>query len=532
MPHDCISYRDSGYFSALICDYLEQKETVKPLYHRFPNPENFEIQIQEKQASFPKPSRKILTNALKTQYEGIAVSDITRKNIALLEDEQTFTITTGHQLNLFTGPLYFLYKIISAVNLCKQLKNRYPSYNFVPVYWMATEDHDFEEINHFNFKGKKIVWERESAGAVGELDTTGLDLVLEELKKHFGKSPNALQLQKLFEEAYLKTHDLSKATRILANALFSESGLVIVDGNSHELKKLFSPYIKNEILQQTSANCVAATNAQLGKNYGLQVNPREINMFYLPEGLRERIIKENGNYFVNNTKIQFTEKELLSVIEKHPERFSPNVILRPLYQEVILPNLCYIGGGGEIAYWLQLKTFFESQNVPFPILLLRNSVVLLSSKQQDKIKKLGLSTRDLFLPKNALENQVTRQISEIEIDFLQQRNHLKQQFKELYEIAKKTDPSFEKMVAAQETKQLKGLNAMEKRLLKAQKRKLADHLNRVTLLQDEIFPGGGLQERVANFSEFYLEFGDSLSAQLFETLDPLHLEFVCLELGN
>jgi len=153
-----IPFEKTGFFSKTVVDYLNQETTIQPFYHRFPAIENFKAQIEEKKQCFSKENRQVLVGVLEEQYKGIETSEITTKNIQLLVKENTFTITTGHQLNLFTGPLYFLYKIISAINLCEQLSEKYPNENFVPVYWMASEDHDFEEINYFNYKGKKVQW--------------------------------------------------------------------------------------------------------------------------------------------------------------------------------------------------------------------------------------------------------------------------------------------------------------------------------------------------------------------------------------
>jgi bacillithiol biosynthesis cysteine-adding enzyme BshC len=244
---------------------------------------------------------------------------------------------------------------------------------------MATEDHDFEEINYFNFKNKKIKWNRESSGPVGRLSTEGLDLVFEQFSNEIELGENATYLKNLFENSYLKHSNLADATRFLANELFKNEGLVILDGDSVELKKLFIPYIKKELLEQSSFTNVSKTNLLL-KDYFVQVNPREINLFYIEDNLRERIIFEDGIYKINNTVLHFTESEILTEIENHPEKFSPNVITRPLYEEVILPNLCYIGGGGEIAYWLELKSNFEENNVTFPILLLTKLCFINNSK--------------------------------------------------------------------------------------------------------------------------------------------------------
>lgn len=524
MPSDCISYQESGYFTPLIVDYLNRKENLKPLYHRFPTLENFKLQIEEKQQNYPAANREVLVKVLERQYEKVQASELTKRNIQLLADSTTFTVTTGHQLNLFTGPLYFLYKIVSAINLAKQLKAEYPEYNFVPVYWMATEDHDFEEINYFNFGNRKIKWNREGAGPVGRLSTDGLAEVLEVFRKELGPGENAKKLAALFEKSYLNHNNLADATRYLANELFGEYGLVIIDADDADLKRLFIPHIERELVDQVSHHKVAETAALL-KHYNVQVNPRDINLFYLENGLRERIIAEGEEFIVNNTDLRFSKSEILELLHEHPERFSPNVIMRPLYQEVILPNLCYIGGGGELAYWLELKSFFEASDIIFPILLLRNSVLLASHKQAEKLDSLSLSWTDIFDSQQNLLNKKAAEFSQHELDFSVQKEALSKQFALLAEVAAHTHSSFTGAVQAQEKKQLKGLENLEKRLLRAEKKVHSDKLKRISDIQDELFPGKGLQERKANFSEFYLEHDGALIGILLTTLKPLEQQF-------
>lgn len=530
MQNDCISYQESGYFSKLITAYLDQQSDVKSLYHRFPTLENFKAQLEDKAVTFNSNIRSVLVNELEKQYKETVTSTATANHISLLKKSNTFTITTGHQLNLFTGPVYFIYKIVSTINLCKQLKNEYPEFNFVPVYWMATEDHDFEEINHFKTSKSSFNWKKNANGAVGELDTKGLEDVFKKFSISLSQSETDQYLLKLFEQSYIAHSNLTDATRYLVNELFKDYGLVIVDGNSVTLKELFIPYFTKELTEQTTFKEVNQTNNKLN-DYNLQVNPRDINLFYLQKGIRERIIFENNLYKVNRTSIQFTPKTILEELKYHPERFSPNVLLRPLYQEVILPNLAYVGGGGELAYWLQLKTNFEAFNVPFPMLILRNSALILSEKQTKKIEKLKLTISELFLPQEQLINKITKQFSTHNIDFSLQKQHLETQFKQLYEIANQTDKSFIGAVKAQEIKQIKGLENLEKRLLKAEKRKHGELLQQVERLQNELFPNQSLQERQLNFSQFYMDFGPDFIDQLFQKLNPLAQNFNVITLS-
>lgn len=459
MPIHSIPYKDTGYFSKLICDYLEENDSLKPFYNRFPSLKNFEDQIEEKRKDFTDEKRHLLAKRIMYQYGDNSLSQSTLSNIDLLKESTTFTITTGHQLNLFTGPLYFLYKIFSVINLCEQLKEEYPKHHFVPIYWMATEDHDFEEINYFELFGKKIAWNRKSSGAVGELSTEGLKEIKHQLKSKFGESENGKKLTSLFSDAYTKNDNLADATRYLANMLFYHQGLVIVDGNDAELKKCFIPYAEKELTENLSFKKVTETTEKLEDlGFSEQVHSREINLFYLNENLRERIIEKEGIFYVNESDISFSKEEILKELNEHPERFSPNALLRPLYEEVILPNLCYIGGGGELAYWFQLKDYFNEVEVPFPILLLRNSALLVPKRLSEKLQKLNVKIEDLFLPQHEVIAKHTNEISKFAINFSKQRNYLQKQFKDLYKVAEKTDKSFLGAVAAQEKKQLNGLD--------------------------------------------------------------------------
>lgn len=531
MPTHSLSYKDTGYFSKLMCDYLEENPSLKPFYNRFPNLENFRPQFEEKRSQLSLAQRRVLAKRIMLQYDDNNLSQGTLSNIDLLYEPDTFTVTTGHQLNLFTGPLYFLYKIFSTINLAEKLNKEYPKHYFVPIYWMATEDHDFDEINYFNLFGSKIEWNRDASGAVGELSTDGMKKVKELLKEKLGPGKNAEKLISYFAKAYQKNTNLADATRHLANSIFWEYGLVIVDGNDTELKKSFIPYAEKELTENLSFKEVSKTTEKLTDlGFSEQVHPREINLFYLKENLRERILEQEGRFYVNDTDISFSKEEILKELHEYPERFSPNALLRPLYQEVILPNLCYIGGGGELAYWFQLKDYFNKVEVPFPILLLRNSALLVPKSVSEKLKKQHLEIDDLFLPQHELMTKITQNISQIDIDFSQQKEFLKQQFKDLYKLAKKTDASFLGAVGAQEKKQLNGLDNLEKRLLKAQKRSFSEELNKIKNIQNQLFPNQSLQERQLNFSEFYLEYGEELLDVIQENLDPLDLRFTVLEL--
>lgn len=525
-----IPFSKTGYFSKTMIDYLNQEESIRSFYNNFPDIDGFAKQIDEKKNTFSVHPRKVLTEVLKDQYVKFQTSEATFNNIESLLNNSTFTVTTGHQLNLFTGPLYFLYKIISTINLCEELSSKFPENNFVPIYWMATEDHDFDEINFFNFKGTKVVWNSNESGAVGRYSTDGLEEIYEEFAKHLGSSKSADYIKYLFKKGYTEHTNLSEATRYVANELFGKFGLVILDADNNRLKQLFTPFVKNELLNQISFLKVSETINEFQNNYKVQVNPREINLFYLTDTNRERIVIEDNLYKVNNTQLAWTKEEVLKQLEDFPERFSPNVIMRPLFQEVILPNLAYVGGGGELAYWLELKKYFDTEKVPFPILFLRNSVLVISKKQSKKLNNLSISREEIFLNQNDLLAKKVQENSDIKFSFQDAEEILNQQFLELRRVAEKTDASFIGAVDAQYKKQIKGLQNLQKRLLKAKKRNHSDLVERIIKIQNQLFPNQSLEERYRNFSELYLEFGEHFIPTLKKSLKPLQLEFTILEI--
>ncbi len=513
-----MDYAATGAFSQTITDYLCCSEKLQPFYNRFPTVEAFEAQLKEK--SFGQEQRQTLHQALQQQYASVAaINPKVQQNLDLLLQPNTYTITTGHQLNIFTGPLYFVYKIITAINTCKQLQEKYPDYNFVPVYWMATEDHDFAEINHFNLFGKKYTWETEQTGAVGRFTTAGLERVLEEMPEQYP----------VFEEAYRNSNTLADATRAITHALFAEYGLVSIDGDHVELKKALTQVVEKELTENLSHKLVSETSAQLEElGYKPQVYSREINLFYLNDGVRERIVQEDGKYKVLNTDISFSKEEVLQLAQEHLEQFSPNVILRPLYEELILPNLAYIGGGAEVVYWFQLKKLFEAYQVAFPVLMLRNSALYITRGNASRMHKLGLKPEEMFQPYLDLKKYLSSQLHEEEISLEAQRQSIAAAFAEVEKLAESIDPTLVKAVGAESQKAVNALQMLEKKISKARDNKHEQTFKQLENLKEKLFPGGSLQERHDNLLTYKSNNPDFIPA-LVEAFDPFDLKFTILE---
>ncbi len=515
-----IPYAETGYFSKLVLDYLSGADYLKEFYNLPPTIDSFEEQITRKEQQFCQQQRDVLHKVLAGQHANLkTVHPKVKENIELLRQADTFTITTGHQICLFTGPLYFIYKIITAIRCCEELKKRYPQYNFVPVYWMATEDHDFEEVNHFRLFGKTYAWNTNQTGAVGRFSTEGLG-------DFFKRLPERMPL---FEEPYLQHSNLADATRELVHRLFAEYGVVSLDADNPDLKRAFLPAAEQDLLQQISQRKVHEVTERLAAYVKMQVNARPINLFYLKDNLRERIEQDGEVWKVLNTNIQFTKEALLAELQNHPERFSPNVILRPLYQEMVLPNLAYIGGGAEVAYWLEFKNVFAHFQVPFPVVMLRNSAMYIPASLNKRLEKLQLSVPDLFTDAAGLRKKVLARVEGFEeISLESQQKKLADLYEQLKELATKLDSTLIKSVAAAEKRTSKDVARLEKKFNRASERKHSTLLNQLDDLLEQLFPGGVLQERKDNVAGFML-FNRFFVDQMKQAFDPFGHSFTIVK---
>ena len=507
MQTETIPLDETDCFSSFFIDYIKEKSELADFYSAYPTVENFETCIKKR--SLDKKSRAVLVKALQEQYTDLSTSGKTSENIKSLLEEKTFTVTTGHQLNIFTGPLYFIYKIVTVINACRVLKKKYPKYNFVPVYWMASEDHDFDEINHFHFDGKKYEWTTNQTGAVGRFALDDIQQLLKQLPKGID----------FFNDAYNKS-TLAEAARYYVNYLFAEEGIVVMDADDPELKKLLVPVIEDDLFNHSAFESSGKDTKELQElGYKTQVSAREINFFYLDDGVRERIEKKGTDYLVVNTDLKFSEDEIKALIKSKPERFSPNVILRPLYQELILPNLAYVGGPSEVVYWLQLKSLFQHFKTSFPILMPRNFATIIPSRLSEKWGKTGLLSKDLFLTKEEACKKWVGANSGNELSYQKEIKDLQYMYSNLGEKASKIDPTLKQHIEALQAIAEKKLVKAEKKLYRAEKRKHQDKEAQICEVKDALFPNGSLQERHDNFLNFYLQ-NPSFIQTLLDTFDP------------
>lgn len=527
--HLHLSYQQTGYFSKLVADYVSGNEQLQNFYKHSVNIDGIKAAITARQAF--TTNRVLLVNELTNQYQNIALTDKQISHLEALKSNDTFTITTAHQPNIFTGPLYFIYKIIHAIKLADELKAQLPEYNFVPVYYMGSEDADLDELGYINLGGEKLLWNTKQTGAVGRmLVDKALLQIITSIQGQIGIHPFGNDLIAILNECYTLGKTIQQATLELVNTLFADYGLLVVVPDNAALKATFNSVVTKEITEQFSHKAVAETIAQLSQHYKVQAGGRELNLFYLIDDKRERIEFDSLKFRVQSLGLEFSQDEILKELQNHPKRFSANVILRGVFQETILPNIAFIGGGGELAYWLELQKVFEAVNVPYPMLILRNSLLFVTDEQVQRIEKLGFTVEDFFKKPFDLINTLVQKNSTHQLDITGQIEAVKQQYQVLQAIAENIDQSLKNHTEALQIKALKPLHELEKKMLRTEKRRFEAQQRQIEKLKSELFPSNSLQERVDNFSYFYAKYGKDWLQTIYNQSLSLEQQFTVVKL--
>ncbi|WP_462254460.1 bacillithiol biosynthesis cysteine-adding enzyme BshC [Ferruginibacter sp.] len=523
-----ISYTSTGFFSKIVLDYISGNVQLKPFYQHAVSIDGIKAAIEERK-KYPT-NRQVLVEVLQKQYAETVLTAKQALNLQQLSNQNCFTITTAHQPNIFTGHLYFIYKILHTVKLAEECKKELPENDFVPVYYMGSEDADLDELGHVFINGEKHQWQTKQTGAVGRMT---VDMALVKLIDNIAGQvliyPFGASIIDVIKDCYKEGVTIDQATFKLVNQLFKEYGVLIILPDNAALKRLFIPVVEKELTATFSHAEVAVTVAAFPAAYKVQANGRELNLFYLTDTSRERIEVLDEQYKVNATAISFTKQQIIAELHNYPERFSANVILRPVFQELILPNIAFIGGGGEIAYWLELKKVFEAVGVPYPVLVLRNSFLVIEKTHQALLDKLNFTAADLFKTEQQLMNELVKRESGLQLSLKNEMQTLEVFYTTLQNTAAAIDNSLQKHTAALQTQALKKITALEKKMLKAEKKKFETQQRQLHKLKTVLFPNNNLQERIENFIPFYAQRGDDFIKMLYENSLALEHEFVIVK---
>ena len=519
-----LSYGDTGFFSPLATAYVTADKELAQFYRHPVSLEGIEASIKARQQS--DVDRKLLVNELTNQYKLLAPSEKVNANIALLSDKNTFTVCTAHQPAIFTGNLFFVYKIIHAIKLAEDLTKKFQGKNFVPVFYMGCEDADLDELGNIFLDGDKISWETDQKGAIGRMQTKGLEKIISRIEGELSVLPHGKELTAMLKECYFNSPDIQTATFKLIHQLFSDYGLIVLIPDNPGFKRKMIPVFEDELFNHRSSAIVEKTISELSKNFKVQAQPRDINLFYLKDDLRERIERSGSEWKVVNSDITFDATSLKKELNDHPERFSPNVILRGLFQETILPDVAFIGGGGEIGYWLELKGVFEHYKVPYPVLVLRNSFLVLEAKWKEKLDKLRISVAGIFKDERELMNDFVKRESSNQLTLAGEITNFTSYYDRLKTVAGQIDDTLTTHVAALQTRAIKPLQELEKKLLRAERRKYEVEKRQLSAVKNALFPNNSLQERVDNFMPYYAKWGKDFLKAIYDHSLTLEQKFV------
>lgn len=494
--------------ASLKSDYLNGAADLRSFYRYDLRQPNFAEIIRDKAQN--ATDREALHRALSEQYATLpaeAVSPRVREAIDALRQPDTFTLTTGHQTVLFGGPLYTIYKVVSVIRLADDL-NRQGITNphtgnrarFVPIFWIHVEDHDFEEINHFYSSFEQKHTYRGDFGGTA----VGFHRLTEEIERlvpaHFSEIlRRCWQAGKTLAQAYFE----------FANALFGEYGCVVLNPMHTALKAQFSPILERELREQFSYQALLDTNRRLAElGYPIGVGGRNINLFSLDQHGR--------------TRIEAATPELLAKAQTAPWAFSPNVVLRPLYQEMILPNLAYCGGWGEIGYWLQLRGVFEAAGVNFPLLLPRMGATLFRPEAMEAWQKLGFAPADVQLSSQELYNRYLPNLWDA-APYEALERELFGNIQQIGGYLSEISATLPNSLRALEVKNRRYLENLRKKVQRVVRSNNPAPFAEIDRLKHAIQPDGAVQERVLSLAAFPDRQPDALVRFAYEACQPLDM---------
>lgn len=522
-----IPYHSTGAFAPLVLDYLDNKLS-RSLYSYSPQPSSVEEAMRNRR-TFPC-HREELVRLFTGFYSGLDVSEKVLSNIASLSSENTFTVCTAHQPNVFTGHLYFLYKILHAIRLAAELNQNHPGNHFVPVFYMGSEDADLAELGSLHHQGREYSWKTLQTGAVGRMKVDEALLgMLDQFGKSFSDGPEAAEVISMLARHYVQGVSIEKATLTLVNELFGKYGLLVFLPDRAEVKRLFLPVISKEILHGISQKELEVPVRELLGKYEVRAKSRDTNLFYLTDTDRERIDRAGDIFVLHKSGKRFSPDELWEEAGNHPERFSPNVILRPLLQEMMLPDVAFIGGGAEVSYWLELKNLFQAAGIHFPILLLRNSFTLVSSDSSRMIKALGLKPDNVFRHIHELEREwiLSRDSGPALSSRLDEVNLI---YEKVLDVARAAEKGMDSHILALRAAAVNRIMRNEKRKIRAAKKRWSNEMAELRSLHAKFMPGGALQERVDNMMPWLAYHGFGIIDRILENSSGFGKDFCILDI--
>ncbi len=525
-----LNFSETGKFGYVAKAFQERDKNILQQIQRFPSLENFAALAKGRKSNYK--ARTDLLEVLKEQYKGETISEKQGFHLDKLALDSTVTVTTGHQVCFLGGPLYMVYKAMHTIKLADELNATQKDCHVVPIFWMATEDHDFDEIAKLSiFNKSKSLTDSDNLLPVGTYTLQAFKELKEFAYSFFDGFEGFENISNDIDAIWASSSTLSQFTFRLLNLWFGDRGLIVLEPQHPKLKKHFTEVLRTELNGNSIQKSVEEAIEGFQEPLKVQAPPRSCNLFFIRDGKRYRLDRDQTDFSLHPGAESIKKEELLRTLEEHPEAFSPNVILRPVYQELVLPNIAYIGGAGEMAYWLQLPKMFEELNVPFPQLMLRNSFQLVDSGVAKKVHKLDLSPKELFMDKNLLVNQIIASDDKSEnLDFQDSMTKLSEAFTQIAQQVANVDPTLKATVEAQEKNTAKAIDGIQKRVKKKLKENQEVKINQLGSILDRLFPNGGLQERHENVLHYLAKHGTGFFELLYQESSAIHPRFKLLYL--
>jgi bacillithiol synthase len=528
-----IKFSDLPGHQNLFLDYLYEFENVKEFYkNNFRDKEEYLKKFKQISES-RKDFNEELPAIIEGQYDGFVSSEKTKKNISYLKDKKTLAIVTGQQLGILGGPLYTFYKIITAIKLSVYLAERYNEFNFVPVFWLEGDDHDFDEISHVNLINenndivkinyRETTEDDENSGSVGNLKIDNLinaffDSLSSELRETEFKDELLAKLKSFYSEG--KT--FKQSFKELIFWLFDERGLVIFDPQDKKVKKLLRPIFKKEIddFRQHTEKLVHVS-AKLEEVYHAQVKINPINLFFNNQDGRYAIEPADNEFRLKRKRKKFSYDEIIELIENEPELFSANVLLRPICQDFIFPTAFYVAGPSEITYFAQVLPLYKFYNLEAPIIYPRSSITILEKNIKSLVEKFDLNLHDIFIDNENLKEKVLKSILKTSLDdaFKNTSNDIDVAIDQLKERLFEIDKTLTDAASKYREKILKYIDELKGKANEAQKRKYETTLRQIDKISTSVYPNNSLQERELNFTYFANKYGNNFLKQIYEELE-------------
>lgn len=540
-----INFKEIPGNTKLFLDYIYNFDKVQRFYkYDFRNKEQF-IDKFSRMSESPKEFRNELSTIILNQYEKLNASSKTLKNISLLKNKETLAVVTGQQLGILGGPLYTFYKIITAIKLCSHLSERHDNYHFVPVFWLEGDDHDFDEVRSINMLNDnndliklsyndETTEEDQNRGSVGYLKLKeSINQFMKDFENQLRNSEFKTPLLENLKGIYKEEKTFKECFRQLLFWLFDQYGLIIFDPQDVKVKELLKPVFKKEISDfRNHTEKVVKISANLEELYHAQVKIRPINLFYNYDEGRYVIEPVENDFRLKGKRKKFLYEELNNLIDSEPEKFSPNVLLRPICQDFLFPTAFYIGGPSEVAYFAQILPLYEFYNIDPAIVYPRSSVTILEKALKSILEKYEMRITDFFTDPNKLKNQIINSISENNLEeiFRESINQINLTFDNLKEKLFEIDKTMTDVTSKYHIKVLAYIAELNTKAVEAQKKRYEITLRQIDKASANLFPNMNLQERELGFFQYANKYGVEVLKKIFEELAINKFEHQVIEI--